>query len=183
MNTDRLTQIGYDLLEAIGEDPARSGLQGTPERFARWWKEFIEYDAGRTDTLFDSLDTGQMIVVSPMRVWSLCEHHLLPFWCDVSIAYIPQGQVLGLSKFARIAHHAAHRLQIQENLIADISNMVQDITGVADIAVAASGVHLCMVMRGIQTQGVMTSTAMRGRFETDAALRSEFWRIVGQFSG
>lgn len=174
----RLTRIGYDLLEALGENPDRAGLVGTPERFARAWQEFIEYDPGKTDTLFESESHGQFVAVSPMRVWSYCEHHLLPFWCDVSIAYIPDEHVLGLSKFARIAHQFAHRLQIQERLVAEIAQEVQRVTGSADVMVMGQGVHLCMVIRGVQTSGVMTSLSTAGRFEDDAQLRAEFFRVV-----
>lgn len=115
-----------------------------------------------------------MVVVSPMRVWSVCEHHLMPFWCDVSVAYLPEEKVLGLSKFARIAHQLAHRLQIQERLVADIADEVQQVTGCADVIVMGQGMHLCMVMRGIQTPAVMTSLVARGRFEQEAYLRAEF---------
>ena len=109
----RLEQIGHDLLLAIGEDPSREGLVRTPHRWASWWQEFIEYDAGNTDVTFEMVRTDQMVVVSGIKIWSLREHHLLPFWCEVAIGYIADGKVLGLSKFARIAHMASHRLQIQ----------------------------------------------------------------------
>jgi GTP cyclohydrolase IA len=175
----RLEQIGRELLEALGEDLTRPDLAETPGRWARWWQEFIDYDAGKIDTLFESSTVGQMVVVSPMRVWSLCAHHLLPFWCDVSVAYIPNGKVLGLSKFARIAHRYAHQLQIQEGLVAQIADEVQQITGASDVAVMGQGVHLCMTMRGIQTPAVMTSLAVRGVFESDAMRRAEFMRVVG----
>lgn len=174
----RLERIGRELLEAIGEDLTRADLAETPGRWARWWQEFIDYDAGKTDTLFESSTVGQMVVVSPMRVWSLCAHHLLPFWCDVSVAYIPNGKVLGLSKFARIAHQFAHRLQIQEGLVTQIADEVQRITGAEDVAVMGQGVHLCMTMRGIQTPAVMTSLAVRGVFETDEGRRAEFVNVV-----
>ena len=108
----RLLELGRELLIAIGEDPDREGLQDTPRRWANWWREFIEYDAGTTDTSFNSVSTDQMVCVSGMRVFSLCEHHLLPMWCDVAIGYIPRDKVLGLSKFARIAHKFAHQLQV-----------------------------------------------------------------------
>lgn len=178
MNVDRLRQIGRQLLEAIGEDPDRAGLQGTPDRFARWWAEFIDYDPGRLDTTFAHSQSGQIVIVSGMRVWSLCEHHLLPFWCDVSIAYIPHGKVIGLSRLARIAHQFAHRLQIQEQLVAQIADSLVNLS--SDVAVMAQGQHLCMVMRGIQTPGVMTSLDCRGRFESDSTLRSEFLQLVSR---
>src|SRR5262245_13700030 len=103
VNYPRLLELGRELLVALGEDPDREGLQGTPRRWADWWREFIEYDPGNTETTFSSVSTDQLVCVSGMRVFSLCEHHLLPMWCDVSIGYVPGDKVLGLSKFARIA--------------------------------------------------------------------------------
>lgn len=174
----RLETIGRDLLTAIGENPDRRGLAETPKRFARAWQEFIEYDPGKVETAFESVSADQMVVVSGMRVWSLCEHHLLPFWCDVSIGYIPEKRVLGLSKFARIAHLAAHRLQLQERLVEDIANAVRDLAQTQHVAVLATGEHGCMVMRGVRTPGLMTSSVMRGRFRESDAARAEFLQII-----
>lgn len=171
---ERLLWLGRELLLALGEDPAREGLRDTPKRFANWWREFMEYDPGDLGTTFASVTTGQLVVVSGMRVWSLCEHHLLPFWCDVSIAYLVQEKVLGLSKFARIAHKCAHRLQIQERLVTQIADDVCTLTDAEDVAVLARGEHLCMSMRGIQTSAILTSADMRGEFRQNAALRAEF---------
>src|SRR5579864_7086127 len=112
----RLLTLGRELLLAIGEDPEREGIRETPRRWADAWREFIEYNPGTTETTFASTSIDQIVCVSGLRVWSLCEHHLLPFWCDVSIGYIPNAKVLGLSKFARIAQQFAHRLQLQERL-------------------------------------------------------------------
>jgi GTP cyclohydrolase I len=109
------------LLVAIGENPDRPGLKDTPKRVANAWREFATYDAGNADTTFVSASIDQMVVVSGMRVWSMCEHHLMPFWCDVSIGYIAIDRVLGLSKFGRIAERCAHRLTMQERLVTDIA--------------------------------------------------------------
>src|ERR1700674_2876777 len=119
-----LLALGHELLLAIGEDPEREGLRETPRRWADSWREFIEYDPGTTETTFSSLTSDQLVCVSGIRVASLCEHHLLPFWCDVSIGYIPNEKVLGLSKFARIAQQCAHRLQLQERLGQQIADEV-----------------------------------------------------------
>ena len=121
----RLLELGRELLIAIGEDPDREGLLDTPRRWADWWREFIEYDPGTTETTFQSTTADQMVCVSGMRVFSLCEHHLLPMWCDVSIGYIAGERVLGLSKFARIAHQFAHQLQIQERLGVQIPIIIE----------------------------------------------------------
>ncbi len=166
------------LLAAIGEDPDREGLQDTPARVARAWAEFMDPPEASLGTSFTSEGTDQMVVVSGMRVWSICEHHLMPFWTDVAIAYIAGARLLGLSKLARIAHHHAHRLQLQERLVEAIAQDVQTRTSTADVAVTASGVHLCMVARGVRTEGVMTSSAMYGRFRTQEATRAEFLSLA-----
>ncbi len=168
------------LLIAIGENPDREGLIETPRRVAKFWSEFIEYDPGKTETAFESIKSGQLVVVSGMRVYSLCEHHLLPFWCEVSVAYVADKKVLGLSKFARIAHQFAHRLQVQERLVEQVAQEASRLLGTPDVAVTASGVHTCMTMRGIKTDGVMTSSAMLGKFQKVSELRQEFAQIVAQ---
>ncbi|GCF06954.1 GTP cyclohydrolase I [Dictyobacter arantiisoli] len=174
----RLLELGHELLVALGENPDREGLQDTPRRWADWWREFIEYNPGTTETTFSAVSTDQIVCVSGMRVFSLCEHHLLPMWCDVAIGYIPQEKVLGLSKFARIAHQFAHQLQIQERLGQQIADEVCRITGSSHVAVVVKGEHLCMSARGIRTPGVMTSSVMRGTFRTDRDLRMEFMQMI-----
>jgi GTP cyclohydrolase I len=177
VNVERLEELFAEFLLVIGEDPGRPGLAETPGRMARLWQEFVEYDPGRTDTTFEAVETDQMVVVSGMRVYSFCERHALPFWADVSIGYIARKRVLGLSKFARIAHQFAHRLQIQERLVGQIADEVQALTGSEDVAVLAHGKHLCMVMRGVSTDGTMTTSIMRGVFREDAQARAEFLRL------
>jgi GTP cyclohydrolase I len=174
----RLLELGRELLVAIGENPDREGLLDTPRRWADWWREFIEYNPGTTDTTFHSATLDQMVCVSDMRIFSLCEHHLLPMWCNVSIGYIAGETVLGLSKFARIAHQFAHRLQIQERLGVQIADEVSRITGTEDVAVVLQGEHLCMSARGIRTPGIMTSSVMRGVFRVEYETRMEFLRFV-----
>jgi len=166
------------LLLAIGEDPDRPGLADTPARWARWWFEFMDYEDENLDTTFESIVADQMVVVKGIRVWSLCEHHLLPFYCDVSIGYVAKESVLGLSKFARIAHHHAHKLQLQERLVHDIAGTVADLTKTKDVAVIAHGEHLCMTMRGIRSPATMISSAMHGAFRSNPALRAEFMSTV-----
>ncbi|MFJ6701069.1 GTP cyclohydrolase I [Streptomyces sp. NPDC091272] len=170
---DPLEDVGRKLLLAIGEDPDRAGLAGTPARFARWWREFSNYEAGDVDSLFELKTDGQIVVVSDIEVWSLCEHHLLPFSCSVTIAYRPGSHVLGLSKFARIAHRHAHRLQVQERLVRDISDEISAVSGSPDVAVIARGEHLCMSMRGIRTAATMTSSVFNGIFADYGPPREE----------
>lgn len=173
-----LERIGRELLAAIGEDPDRDGLKDTPKRFAKWWAEFIDRDHGSIDRTFTVTDVDEIVAVSGMRVWSLCEHHLLPFHATVAVGYIPTGKVLGLSKFARIAHRAAGRLQVQERLVNDIADAIVTHTGSVDVAVIAQGEHLCMSMRGVRTPAQMHTSVMRGKFRTHPEARAEFLNLV-----
>jgi len=160
------------------DQPCREGLADTPQRVARFWKEFLEYNPGKIDVTFESTSIDQMIVVKSIRVYSLCEHHLLPITCDVSIGYISGPRVLGLSKLARIAHKHAHKLQLQERMTKQIADEVSQMTGVEDVAVLVEGVHLCMQMRGIRTSGTMITSEMRGRFRDPGRARMEFLQLV-----
>ncbi|MFE2944889.1 GTP cyclohydrolase I [Streptomyces sp. NPDC059255] len=180
---DPLEDIARRLLVEIGEDPDRDGLKETPARFARWWREFTLYDAGEVETLFPLRTAGQIVLVSDIKVWSLCEHHLLPFSCKVTIAYRPRGDVLGLSKFARITHRHAHRLQVQERLVRDIADEITKVAGSEDVAVIATGEHLCMSMRGIRTPAAMTSSVFSGIFEEYGPARQELVATVFQTRG
>lgn len=175
---EKLEQLGRELLIAIGEDPDRDGLKDTPTRYAKWWREFIDYDAGKIETSFQLEDNDQMVAVIGMKVWSLCEHHLLPFSSTISIGYLPNEKVLGLSKFARIAHKHAHKPQVQERLVMQIADEVQKITGSQDVAVVADGEHSCMVMRGIRTEGNMRTSVMRGRFREEPETRAELLNLI-----
>jgi GTP cyclohydrolase IA len=174
----RLLALGRELLLAIGEDPDREGLRETPRRWADAWREFIEYDPGTTDTCFESVSTDQMVVVSGMRVWSICQHHLLPIWADISIGYIATDRILGLSKFARITQKYAHQLQLQERLCKEIADEIVMLANSTDVAILAQGQHLCMTARGIKTPAIMTSTIMRGVFREKHEARMEFLRLT-----
>jgi GTP cyclohydrolase I len=177
---EKLLRIGKDLLVAIGEDPERAGIKDTPRRFASYWREFIEYNSGNSEIDFDLIDTGQLVVVSGIKVWSICEHHLLPFWCDVAIGYIPEAKLLGLSKFARIANQVAHRPQMQERLVHEIADEIARVTNTNNVIVMATGEHLCMKMRGVKSSGQMTTISAMGMLGKDAHMRSEFMQIVSQ---
>jgi GTP cyclohydrolase I len=166
------------LTRLTGKHKLPEAIEDTPRRVAHMWREFINYEPGNDDTTFESVQTDQMVVVSGMRVWSMCEHHLLPFWCDVSVGYLTGDKVLGLSKFARIAHGAAHRLQLQERLVTQIADRVQEVTGCKDVAVMAVGEHMCMTMRGVKTPAKMSSSMMRGRFFDSEPTRLEFLTLV-----
>ncbi|MEW2401366.1 GTP cyclohydrolase I FolE [Streptomyces sp. NPDC046862] len=169
IDQEQVADLYRQLLFALGEDPDRDGLKGTPARVARWWSEFLEYDPGRTDTLFTHEQAGadgeEIVIVSGIVVASLCEHHLLPMTLDVTAAYCPAGQVLGLSKIARIAEAHGHRLQLQERIVNGVAEDLAMATGAPDVAVAATGTHACMSMRGVRaTSAVTTSVTTRGRF-------------------
>ena len=174
----RLLALGRELLLAIGEDPDREGLRETPRRWADAWREFIGYDPGTTDTCFESVSTDQMVVVSGMRVWSICQHHLLPIWADISIGYIATDRILGLSKFARITQKYAHQLQLQERLCKEIADEIVMLAKSPNVAILAQGQHLCMTARGIKTPAIMTSSIMRGVFREKHEARMEFLRLT-----
>lgn len=168
-----LETLGRALLVMLGQDPDRDGLRETPRRWAQWWRDFIEYKGGKTETLFDhEVRSGQLIVVRGMRVWSLCEHHLLPFWVDVTVGYVPRSKVLGLSKFARIAHQEAHNLQTQERLVDSIVTRLTKTLNHNDVVVLGEGQHLCMTMRGIQTPATMSTLVGRGVFDVTPRYRT-----------
>lgn len=174
-----LEALCRQLLAIVDADPSREALQDTPRRWAAWWMERLHPPAENMGTVFEHTETDQMVVVSGIRVWSLCEHHLLPFWCDVSIGYVTGTKILGLSKFARIAHHHGRKLQVQERLVKDIQQDIADRCGTENVAVVARGEHLCMTMRGARTPALMTSSALGGVFRSDAAARAEFFQLAG----
>lgn len=167
-----------ELLVGLGEDPDREGLRDTPARAAAFWQEFIEADPGHLTCFEEQAD--EMVVVSGIRVWSICEHHLLPFWADVSMGYIASGRVLGLSKFCRIAQACARRLQVQERMVAQMADMLSGALGDnPDVAVTATGEHLCMVMRGVRERQARTTTSvMRGQFRDKPEARAEFMSLA-----
>lgn len=182
MTTDwgRIAAAVREILEAIGEDPNREGLVHTPRRVGKFYEEFINYRPGKLDVTFESTSVDQMVIVTGVRVYSMCEHHLLPIICDVSIGYITGDRVPGLSKLARIAHMCAHRLQIQERMTCEIADEVVHVAQTEDVAVLVKGRHLCMEMRGIKTNGTMITSEMRGKFRSKPAVRSEFLQLIRQ---
>jgi GTP cyclohydrolase I len=180
----RIQQLVRELLLAIGEDPDREGLADTPRRVANFWNEFINYKDENTNTTFESFQADQMVVVSGIPTWSLCEHHLLPFSATVSVGYVPKppdknGEILGLSKVARVVHLCAHKLSTQERLVDDVHNMLEGLLkDPLGIAVVASGVHTCMTMRGVRTPGVMTTSKVSGIFKRQDEVRQEFFSLI-----
>lgn len=181
--TDSLQQLYHQLLTNIGEDPQREGLVDTPKRAAKAI-QFLTH--GYQQSLEEVVNgaafpsaSDEMVVVKNIELYSLCEHHLLPFIGKCHIAYLPNGKVLGLSKFARIVDMFARRLQIQENLTYEIAQAVQEVTQAKGVGVIVEARHLCMMMRGVEKQNSsMTSSVMLGGFRTQAATRREFLSLV-----
>lgn len=172
------------LITSIGEDPAREGLVGTPDRAAKALRYLTEgYRQKLEDVVGGAIyesDNDQMVITKDIEVYSLCEHHILPFIGKCHIAYLPAGKVIGLSKLARITDMYARRLQIQEDLTEQIATAIESITGAHGVGVIVEAKHLCMMMRGARKQNsVMTTSMMLGRFRTDHRTRSEFLTLVG----
>ncbi|MFJ2744797.1 GTP cyclohydrolase I [Streptomyces sp. NPDC087440] len=182
MDLAQVAALYRQVLIALGEDPDREGLTGTPERVARWWKEFLDHDPGRTDTVFaEELRSGtdQLVIVRGISTYSLCEHHMLPMELDLTIGYRPCGQVLGLSKFARIVAAHAHRLQLQERIVDGVAADLIKATGTMDVGVAADGEHLCMSMRGVRQNKARTfSYAFSGAFADDSPLGARLLAVA-----
>lgn len=169
----------HDILVTIGEDPTRQGLQKTPERVRRMYDELT---AGyRTDpvklingALFD-VDYDEMVLVKDIEFYSLCEHHLLPFFGKVHVAYIPNGKVIGLSKIPRIVEMFARRLQVQERMTTEIAQLIDQVLQPRGVAVFVEGAHMCSMMRGVKkSDATMTTNVFLGAFKEDKDLRAEF---------
>ena len=171
------------ILEMIGEDPSRGGLLDTPARAAKAMS-FLTRGYGETleqvvnNALFDS-ETSEMILVQDIELYSMCEHHMLPFIGKCHVAYVPTGKVLGLSKVARIVDMYARRLQIQENLTKQIAEAIQEVTEASGVGVIIEAQHMCMMMRGVEKQNsVMTTSCMLGAFRDKQGTRSEFLSLI-----
>jgi GTP cyclohydrolase I len=170
------------ILEEIGEDPKREGLLKTPERVAKSMQFLTHgYDLNPEEILRSAMfkdDYKQMVIVKDIEVYSLCEHHLLPFFGKAHIAYIPNGHIVGLSKIPRVVDAFARRLQVQERMTHEIKDCIQNTLSPIGVAVVIEAAHLCMQMRGIQKQNSVTTTsAFTGEFMKDTT-RSEFIRLI-----
>jgi GTP cyclohydrolase I len=172
-----------DILKAIGEDPKREGLAKTPERVAKALQYLTHgYDLDPAAILRSAMfkeDYSQMVVVKDIEVYSMCEHHMLPFFGKAHVAYIPKGRITGLSKIPRVVDAYARRLQVQERLTNEIRDCIQDTLKPMGVAVVIECAHLCMQMRGIQKQNSVTTTsAFTGIFLTDNRTREEFIKLI-----
>lgn len=178
-----MQELYKKILEQIGENPEREGLKDTPARAAAAMDYLTQgYHQSLDDIINDALfesDMNEMVIVKDIEMYSLCEHHLLPFLGKCHIGYLPSGKVLGLSKIARIVDYFARRLQIQERLTSEIANCIQSITGSAGVAVLVEARHLCMMMRGVEKQNsVMTTSVMLGEMRDNPASRAEFISLI-----
>jgi len=173
------------IIQAIGEDVNREGLRDTPKRAAKAFK-FLNngYEKSLEEVLngpISQADTEDMVIVKDIELYSLCEHHLLPFIGKCHIGYLPQGKVLGLSKLARIVDMYGRRLQIQEQLTRQIATAVQKAINARGVAVVIEAKHLCMMMRGVEKQNsVMTTSVMTGIFREEISTRSEFLNLINR---
>ena len=180
---DELAKSYTSVLSTIGEDITREGILKTPTRAAKAMQFLTHgYDLNPAEILKSAMfkdDYSQMVIVKDIEIYSLCEHHLLPFFGKAHIAYIPNGHIVGLSKIPRVADAFARRLQVQERLTTEILNCIQDTLNPLGVAVVIECKHLCMSMRGIQKQNSVTTTsAFTGAFENDIT-RAEFIRLIG----
>ncbi len=178
-----MQDIIKQLLAGIGEDPLREGLRDTPKRVEQSLRFLTSgYEADVDATLNNALftvDYNEMVIVKDIDFYSLCEHHLLPFFGKCHVAYIPNGKVVGLSKIPRLVDIYAHRLQVQERLTNQIANTLTEKINPLGVAVVTEATHLCMAMRGVEKQNsVAVTSAMLGAFRTDARTRSEFLNLI-----
>ncbi|MFW6062355.1 MAG: GTP cyclohydrolase I FolE [Planctomycetota bacterium] len=184
MNKERVAELIRELLVEIGEDPEREGLVKTPERVARAWEHLTSgYHMDREQVVNGAVfeaEANNMVIARDIEVYSLCEHHMLPFFGRCHIAYIPTEKVVGVSKIARIVDFYARRLQIQERLTSQIAHEIMRTLRPEGVGVVVECRHLCMMMRGVEKQNsVMTTSSVLGSFHDDQATRMEFLHLIG----
>ena len=183
MNSMRVGQLIRELIGEIGEDPDREGLRSTPERVARAFEFFTSGYGVDVEALVKSakftLEANHMILARNIEIYSLCEHHLLPFFGRCHIGYVPQKTVCGISKLARIADAYARRLQIQERMTDEIAGSIMELIQPSGVGVVIEARHLCMMMRGVEKQNsVMVTSAVLGTFRESHATRTEFLSLI-----
>ncbi|MEL7625720.1 MAG: GTP cyclohydrolase I FolE [Anaerolineaceae bacterium] len=183
INKRKIVDAVTEILTAVGEDPQREGLLRTPHRVANAYGEILEGYTIDPDKLINgalfTVDYDEMVVVKDIEFFSLCEHHMLPFFGRAHVAYIPRGKVIGLSKIPRIVDMFAHRLQVQERLTQQIAQFIQETINPWGVGIVMEGQHLCMMMRGVKKeQASMTTSAMLGGFRTRLETRMEFLNMI-----
>jgi GTP cyclohydrolase I len=185
MNLDRIEKLVRELLTEIGEDPNREGLRKTPSRVARSFEFLMSgYDSDPREIVNGAIfqaESNNMIISRDIEVYSMCEHHMLPFFGKCHVGYIADKKVLGLSKMARIVDVYSRRLQIQERLTAQIAQEIMDLTNAEGVGVVVECQHLCSMMRGVQKQNsIMTTSSVLGSFRDDPATRAEFMHLISR---
>ena len=185
---EKMEGLVTEILELIGENPNREGLAKTPQRVAKAYEYiFGGYDKNPKDVLNDALfesGSSEMVVVRDIEFYSMCEHHILPFFGRVHVAYIPNGKVVGLSKIPRVVDIFARRLQIQEKLTEQIADALMETINPKGVGVVVSARHMCMEMRGVEKMHSSTTTsALRGLFMKEAKTREEFYSIINTNGG
>ncbi|MEC7822413.1 MAG: GTP cyclohydrolase I FolE [Candidatus Neomarinimicrobiota bacterium] len=183
IDKDRLEKITKELLEIIGEDTDREGLLKTPKRVAKSWEFLSQGYKQNLDEIINGAifneSAKDMVIVKDIEFYSLCEHHLIPFYGKAHVGYIPDGKIIGLSKIPRIIDFYAQRLQVQERLTNQIATCIQDLLNPKGVAVIMEGRHFCMLMRGVQKQNSIASTSsMLGSFKEKSNTRNEFLKLV-----
>ena len=181
----KIEEITKQLLEEIGEDPNREGLIKTPNRVSKAWEFFSKGYKENLDIIINGAifeeDARDMVIVRDIEFFSLCEHHLIPFFGKAHVGYIPNGRVIGLSKIPRIIDMFSRRLQVQERLTHQIADAINSVLNPKGVSVVMEGRHMCMQMRGVEKQNSFTSTsAMSGQFKKSAETRSEFLSIINR---
>ena len=184
--TSKMTEHYYDIIKQLGEDPDREGLKGTPLRVAKAMQFLTQgYNHDPKEILNSAKfreDYKQMVIVKDIDIYSLCEHHMLPFFGKAHVAYIPDGYITGLSKIARVTEAFARRLQVQERLTVQIRDCIQDTLNPLGVAVVIEAQHMCMQIRGVQKQNSVTTTsAFTGCFLNNIQTREEFIHLIGKF--
>jgi GTP cyclohydrolase I len=187
-NTTTIVRLVYDFLKELGEDPTREGLERTPARVAKAYEYLTSgYQQRVEDVLNDALFTeeyDEMVVVKDIDYFSLCEHHLLPFFGRAHIAYMPSRKIVGLSKIPRLVEMFSRRLQVQERLSTQIAHTIDEVLQPRGVAVVVEGLHLCMLMRGVEKQNSKAVTsAMLGAFRDRPETRAEFMELIKSRSG
>lgn len=185
-NMNKLQQAATLIIEAVGDDKNREGLKETPKRFAKMLNEVLEgmqYTndeiAEMYDKCFEDLETGDMVTMIGIPIFSFCEHHIaLMYDMKVSIGYLPNKKVIGLSKMARIAELAGKRLQLQEKIGSDIAYIMKKILETEDVIVVIEGKHACMTSRGVKKDAITKTACLSGAFKTNSALRKEFYDLL-----
>lgn len=185
MNNDKLKELTYNLLTEIGENPEREGLKSTPRRVAEAYRFLTNgYSKDIKEVVNGAVFNekyDEMVIVKDIDFFSLCEHHLLPFYGRVHVAYVPNGKIVGLSKIPRIVEVFARRLQVQERMTQQIADTLDECLNPSGVAVVTEAYHMCMMMRGVEKQNSSaTASAVHGIFKEDSKTRTEFFNLISK---